>query len=134
MRRRRRRKRKWKIRDEKVKNFKERREERMRQKKMIEERAARNAARPKPQWNSTTSNNNTIGIDNNDVSIHSQQENENTANKDSSRSKQDGKKIRKYSKPRPHELFPKNMQKKRSSGLVPKKDSNGHENATSTTC
>jgi hypothetical protein len=112
---------KWKIRDEKVKNFKERREERMRQKKMIKERAARNAARPKPQWNSTTSNNNTIGTDNNDVRSHGLQENENTANKDSSRSKQNGGKIRKYSKPRPHELFPKNMQKKKSSGLVPKK-------------
>ena len=54
-------KKKWRDRDEKMKIFKERRAERIRQKKLIEERAARNASRPKPQWNSTTSNNNTIG-------------------------------------------------------------------------
>ena len=44
-----------------MKVFKERRAERIRQKKLIEERAAKYASRPKPQWNSTTSNNNTIG-------------------------------------------------------------------------
>ena len=124
---------KWKIRDEKVQNFKERRAERARQKRLIEERAARNAARPKPQWNSTTANNNTIGVsaknndkdhDNNmngDNNNNNNDENVNNNEVDGTNDTNKKKKIRKYSKPRPHDLFPKNMQKKRSSGLVPKK-------------
>ena len=112
---------KWRDRDEKMKIFKERRAERIRQKKMIEERAARNASKPKPQWNSTTSNNNTIGASVESeaaVDRHKAHNNKGDTRMDDKKSP---KKIRKYSKPRPHQLFPKNMQKKRSSGLVPQR-------------
>ena len=105
-----------------MKAFKERRAERIRQKKLIEERAAQYASRPRPQWNSTTSNNNTIGA-NVESEAADDRHHANTIkdNDGVDESKKDPKKIRKYSKPRPHQLFPKSMQKKRSSGLVPQR-------------
>ena len=101
-----------------MKAFKERRAEReFVKKKLIEERAAQYASRPRPQWNSTTSNNNTIGANVESEAADDRHHAKTIKDNDGvDESKKDPKKIRKYSKPRPHQLFPKSMQKKDQAG------------------